>query len=129
MPRRLPLARLARAIRSDAICSRAPSLGRRTHRHGYELLVLGHAGSPPRLKNRIKSLTVALHRKRAVEELVIDDQRTRSLGSTLATASAPSGASTGENEAVELRDGGKARYCGKGVRNAIRNVVGKIGPP
>ena len=34
---------------------------------------------------------------------------------TLATASVPSGASTGENEAVELRDGDKARYGGKGV--------------
>ena len=47
---------------------------------------------------------------------------------TLATASVPSGASTGENEAVELRDGDKARYGGKGVRKAVSNVVEKIGP-
>jgi enolase len=47
---------------------------------------------------------------------------------TVATASVPSGASTGENEAVELRDGDKARYGGKGVRKAIANVVEKIAP-
>jgi enolase len=38
----------------------------------------------------------------------------------------PSGASTGAHEAVELRDGDKARYGGKGVRNAVANVVGEI---
>ncbi len=38
------------------------------------------------------------------------------------SASVPSGASTGENEAVELRDGDKGRYGGKGVLNAIANV-------
>jgi len=37
-------------------------------------------------------------------------------------AAIPSGASTGENEAVELRDGDKARYLGKGVLNAVENV-------
>lgn len=37
-------------------------------------------------------------------------------------AAVPSGASTGENEAVELRDGDKARYLGKGVLNAVENV-------
>jgi enolase len=47
---------------------------------------------------------------------------------TLATSSVPSGASTGENEAVELRDGDKARYGGKGVRRAVANVVEKIAP-
>ena len=40
-------------------------------------------------------------------------------------AAVPSGASTGEHEAVELRDGGKA-YMGKGVLNAVENVNGKI---
>jgi enolase len=39
----------------------------------------------------------------------------------------PSGASTGEREALELRDGG-ARYQGKGVRKAVRNVIEVIGP-
>ncbi len=38
----------------------------------------------------------------------------------------PSGASTGTREAVELRDGDKARYLGKGVRNAVANVNGEI---
>jgi enolase len=47
---------------------------------------------------------------------------------TVATASVPSGASTGENEAVELRDGDKGRYGGKGVRKAVANVVEKIAP-
>jgi len=47
---------------------------------------------------------------------------------TIATSSVPSGASTGENEAVELRDGDKARYGGKGVRKAVANVVEKIAP-
>src|SRR5262245_31951252 len=37
-------------------------------------------------------------------------------------AAVPSGASTGEHEAVELRDGEKARYLGKGVRTAVKNV-------
>ena len=37
-------------------------------------------------------------------------------------AAVPSGASTGENEAVELRDGDKARYLGKGVMKAVKNV-------
>jgi phosphopyruvate hydratase len=41
---------------------------------------------------------------------------------TEASASVPSGASTGEFEAVELRDGDPARYGGKGVREAVRNV-------
>jgi enolase len=47
---------------------------------------------------------------------------------TVATSSVPSGASTGENEAVELRDGDKTRYGGKGVRKAVANVVDKIAP-
>jgi len=41
-------------------------------------------------------------------------------------AAVPSGASTGEHEAVELRDGDKARYGGKGVLNAVDNVNEKI---
>ena len=44
------------------------------------------------------------------------------------TASVPSGASTGENEAVELRDGDRARYGGKGVRKAAANVNDRIAP-
>src|SRR5512135_1273363 len=41
-------------------------------------------------------------------------------------AAVPSGASTGSREAVELRDGDKSRYLGKGVRNAVANVNGPI---
>ncbi len=41
-------------------------------------------------------------------------------------AAVPSGASTGSREAVELRDGDKARYLGKGVKNAVANVNGPI---
>lgn len=43
-------------------------------------------------------------------------------------ACVPSGASTGENEALELRDGDKGRYCGKGVLKAVENVNTKIAP-
>ena len=43
-----------------------------------------------------------------------------------ASASVPSGASTGENEALELRDGDKKRYGGKGVLKAVANVNEKI---
>lgn len=45
-----------------------------------------------------------------------------------ASASVPSGASTGENEAVELRDGDKRRYGGKGVLKAVSNVNNTIAP-
>ncbi|HOJ37290.1 MAG TPA: phosphopyruvate hydratase [Ignavibacteriales bacterium] len=41
---------------------------------------------------------------------------------TVGRAAVPSGASTGENEAVELRDGDKSRYLGKGVQKAVENV-------
>jgi enolase len=43
-------------------------------------------------------------------------------------AAVPSGASTGEHEAVELRDGDKKRYGGKGVRHAVQNVEDTIAP-
>src|SRR5210317_155908 len=47
---------------------------------------------------------------------------------TRATASVPSGASTGENEAIELRDNNSSRYNGKGVRTAVDNVTKIIAP-
>jgi enolase len=49
-------------------------------------------------------------------------------GGALGRAAVPSGASTGEHEALELRDGDKARYGGKGVRKAVRNVAETIAP-
>src|SRR5438046_8261202 len=46
----------------------------------------------------------------------------------LGRAAVPSGASTGEHEALELRDGDKRRYGGKGVKKAVANVNDKIAP-
>ncbi|HMO67004.1 MAG TPA: phosphopyruvate hydratase, partial [Verrucomicrobiota bacterium] len=43
-------------------------------------------------------------------------------------AAVPSGASTGEHEAVELRDGDKKRYLGKGVSKAVKNVTDRLAP-
>ena len=43
-------------------------------------------------------------------------------------AAVPSGASTGEHEAVELRDGEKDRYLGKGVKKAVQNISKEITP-
>jgi enolase len=47
-------------------------------------------------------------------------------GGAKGRAGVPSGASTGEREALELRDGDKSRYLGKGVRKAVANVNGEI---
>ena len=47
-------------------------------------------------------------------------------GSAFGRAAVPSGASTGEREALELRDGDKNRYLGKGVRKAVENVNGEL---
>ncbi|MGI2259125.1 phosphopyruvate hydratase [Shewanella sp. GXUN23E] len=47
-------------------------------------------------------------------------------GGFIGMAAAPSGASTGSREALELRDGDKTRYLGKGVLNAVANVNGPI---
>ena len=49
-------------------------------------------------------------------------------GGAIGRAAVPSGASTGEHEAVELRDGDLKRYMGKGVTRAVRNVCEVIGP-
>src|SRR5216683_3045730 len=49
-------------------------------------------------------------------------------GGEVGRAAVPSGASTGEHEAVELRDGDKQRYGGKGVLKAVRNVNEIIAP-
>jgi len=54
-------------------------------------------------------------------EVALDD-------GTLARAAVPSGASTGEHEAVELRDGDPARYGGKGVQKAVTAVLDEIEP-
>src|SRR5262252_2321704 len=49
-------------------------------------------------------------------------------GGALGRAAVPSGASTGEHEAIELRDGDGKRYRGKGVQKAVRNVGEVIAP-
>jgi len=49
-------------------------------------------------------------------------------GGAIGRAAVPSGASTGEHEAIELRDGDKKRYLGKGVSKAVSNVTDKILP-
>ena len=49
-------------------------------------------------------------------------------GGAVGRAAVPSGASTGEHEAIELRDGDKKRYSGKGVTKAVKNVTEKILP-
>src|ERR1022692_3969653 len=49
-------------------------------------------------------------------------------GGAVGRAAVPSGASTGEHEAIELRDGDKKRYGGKGVSKAVSNVTKKILP-
>src|SRR5947208_16016096 len=54
-------------------------------------------------------------------EVALDD-------GTFARAAVPSGASTGQFEAVELRDGDTARYGGKGVTKAVTAVLDEIGP-
>src|ERR1700681_1881279 len=47
---------------------------------------------------------------------------------SIGRAAVPSGASTGEHEAVELRDGDKGRYLGKGTQKAVRNIRETIAP-
>jgi enolase len=49
-------------------------------------------------------------------------------GGAVGRAAVPSGASTGEHEAIELRDGDKKRFLGKGVTKALKNVTDKILP-
>lgn len=71
---------------------------------------------------------------RSVEAMEILDSRgsptvrvfARLEDGTVGVSSVPSGASTGANEAVELRDGEQSRYSGKGVRRAVENVNSKI---
>ena len=49
------------------------------------------------------------------------------VGGACGRAAVPSGASTGEHEAIELRDGDAKRYGGRGVRRAVANVNDTIG--
>ena len=49
-------------------------------------------------------------------------------GGAMGRAAVPSGASTGEHEAVELRDGDKSHYLGKGVLKAVENIESVLAP-
>ncbi len=78
-------------------------------------------------------MSLSIRQIRAME--ILDSRGTPTLrvsvllqNGVVGTASVPSGASTGENEAVELRDGDKKRYGGKGVRKAVANVNDRIAP-
>jgi enolase len=78
-------------------------------------------------------MTITIHSVRAREILDSRGSPTLSVEVTLADgtkahAAVPSGASTGENEAVELRDGDPRRFGGKGVRKAVDNVNSVIAP-
>ncbi|MBI3281281.1 MAG: phosphopyruvate hydratase [Acidobacteria bacterium] len=74
---------------------------------------------------------VTVRRLRALE--ILDSRGNPTLAVTIelsngvaATAHVPSGASTGTHEALELRDGDRARYGGRGVRRAVGNVEGEL---
>src|ERR1700677_5231377 len=92
----------------------------------------------PRLKDRLqhrisrRDMTelVAIHARE-----ILESRGTRPVeadvllaGGAMGRAAVPSGASTGEHEAVELRDGDKAHYMGKGVLNAVENVESILAP-
>ena len=59
-------------------------------------------------------------------EIRLSKSTSRSTSGAFGRAAVPSGASTGEREALELRDGDKKRYLGKGVLKAVANVNGEI---
>lgn len=76
-------------------------------------------------------MSLKIHSLRALE--ILDSRGTPTIeveavlsDGTAATAQAPSGASTGRHEAVELRDGDPSRYAGKGVRRAVASVEGEL---
>jgi enolase len=87
---------------------------------------------PARPKNDPEEFTVKITAVKSRE--VIDSRGNPTVevdvvaGGSLGRAIVPSGASTGEREAIELRDGDKGRYLGKGVLNAVRNVNDILGP-
>jgi enolase len=78
-------------------------------------------------------MALTVRRLRALE--ILDSRGTPTLeveatlsDGTAATAQVPSGASTGRHEALELRDGDKSRYGGKGVLRAVANVEDELAP-
>src|SRR3954465_7287079 len=87
--------------------------GTGTHTWGDHVAVIEQVGAREILDSR-GNPTVEV-------EVALDD-------GTLARAAVPSGASTGEHEAGELRDGDTTRYNGKGVEKAVTAVLDEIGP-
>lgn len=69
----------------------------------------------------VKAIEILDSRGNPTVEVIISTDR-----NVVAKASVPSGASTGKNEAIELRDGDKTRYVGKGVQTAVAHVSGPI---
>src|SRR5258705_13932874 len=93
------------------------------------MFTLGRAGSKVPALGGVMSEILAV---RAREILDSRGNPTVEVDVTLASgvrgsAAVPSGASTGEHEALELRDGDKTRYKGKGVKVACENVEQRIG--
>src|SRR2546426_7474041 len=92
---------------------------------------------PCRRKNKEKHMSHTSQRSTIIEDMqareILDSRGSPTievavllLGGERGVAAVPSGASTGVHEAVELRDGDKSRYGGKGVLNAVRNVNDSI---
>src|SRR5690606_4058421 len=119
---------------------KAPARGRTTpHREGLSttgpvaapLRVRGGFGSEPVFQRIGLGAMTAITKIHAREILdsrgnpTLEAEVTLACGAT-GRAAVPSGASTGARGAIELRDGDKARYLGKGVRKAVANVNGEI---
>src|SRR5689334_13070222 len=99
--------------RGYAPASRSPRARDALGHWGYHVAVIEQVGAREILDSR-GNPTVEV-------EVALED-------GTLTRAAVPSGASTGEHEAVELRDGDDSRYLGKGVERAVAGVLDEIGP-
>src|SRR5882757_8423378 len=114
LPRAAPAVTLDGDADAAARCVRAEATDAgRNARQGADVAVIEQVGAREILDSR-GNPTVEV-------EVALDD-------GTLARAAVPSGASTGEHEAVELRDGDARRYGGKGVERAVAGVLDEIGP-
>jgi enolase len=102
-----------RAAVYDAGDVPCPGHGEIEHSEAWSVAVIEQVGAREILDSR-GTPTVEV-------EVALDD-------GTLTRAAVPSGASTGEHEAVELRDGDDSRYLGKGVERAVAGVLDEIGP-
>jgi enolase len=103
-----------------------PSLQDRLH---HRIVRSGKAGKPKKQRKAMTEI-VSIHAREILDsrgnptveaDVILGD-------GVRGRAAVPSGASTGEHEAVELRDGDKEHYLGKGVLQAVENVESVIGP-